>query len=430
MQEPFDELSKALAGGISRREAFRRAGGLLVGAVAASLGLDRLAWAVPGECARECRRVFPGGGDAQRACIYDCDQCKKACGPPLHGVCTDECRVACRPDCVKLGYPAGDELDFCVHVCAVCKAQQRGLCQDPQQGNAAVCCCEHGKKDCGDKAPGPKSQAHCCTRRSECCGNSHCCNPQSTQGVSKCCPSADGSSMLCVNTSLDEKNCGDCGHVCEPRQICAHGRCVNKCAADETACVAPETHRFQACCVRGEECLNGRCLTNKGCPPDTTPCLDDQGSARGCCESGQFCDLGWCKTQPLCAPDWTFCGAPTTLWAAGGDECCPPRYPDFPSFENCQCCPWLFGKVVTTPYNSSRLPTSIPPAPDSLTCCYGPNPMDPTTPPTACRSDESCCWAQFVFNGKTVTEVSCCPPNDQFHTYECHHDSGCVATPV
>jgi hypothetical protein len=45
MENRFDDLAKAMAGGMSRREALRAVGGGLFGAVLASLGLK--AWGAP-----------------------------------------------------------------------------------------------------------------------------------------------------------------------------------------------------------------------------------------------------------------------------------------------------------------------------------------------------------------------------------------------
>jgi len=53
MQDLFDELAKGLAGGISRREAFRRFGLGIVGVLMASLGLEN-AVACPGRAASPC----------------------------------------------------------------------------------------------------------------------------------------------------------------------------------------------------------------------------------------------------------------------------------------------------------------------------------------------------------------------------------------
>src|SRR5437868_9401532 len=95
MENSFDELSKALAGGISRREAFRRAGGLLAGAMLASLGLERFARAAPIDCDQACSKSQMRAvclrtdcanftGAALQACLVDCIRIRKR-----------NCRVDC-----------------------------------------------------------------------------------------------------------------------------------------------------------------------------------------------------------------------------------------------------------------------------------------------------------------------------------------------
>jgi hypothetical protein len=71
MENRFDKLAKALAGEISRREALRQAGGVLAGALLASLGL-RPAWGQSPrvDCVRWCEEWYSGRrrGECLRAC--------------------------------------------------------------------------------------------------------------------------------------------------------------------------------------------------------------------------------------------------------------------------------------------------------------------------------------------------------------------------
>src|SRR5437868_789074 len=82
MENRFDELAKALAQGVSRREALRRFGGGLVGVLVASLGLDR-GWAKPNggggnsDCAKFCHEVFSGQEAGQ--CTSDAAHGQGAC---------------------------------------------------------------------------------------------------------------------------------------------------------------------------------------------------------------------------------------------------------------------------------------------------------------------------------------------------------------
>ena len=84
MEHPFDDLAKALAGGMSRREAFRRFGGGLIAGVLAVAGL-----AAQGQdndcgkfCAECCRNLNPPPrGQEMGECLRSCHEGGGICGP-------------------------------------------------------------------------------------------------------------------------------------------------------------------------------------------------------------------------------------------------------------------------------------------------------------------------------------------------------------
>jgi hypothetical protein len=88
MEHRFDELAKALALGQTRRQALRRIGGSLSGALLASLGLGKV-WGAPPitTCPGYCRSIGidPGHGNAFGKCVSNCSNCVntggRACGP-------------------------------------------------------------------------------------------------------------------------------------------------------------------------------------------------------------------------------------------------------------------------------------------------------------------------------------------------------------
>jgi hypothetical protein len=105
MENRFDELAKAVAGGMSRREALRRVGGGLVGAVLASLGLGTKAWSAPAPnsgCEQFCRDcgISPGNGNAFGQCVSSCEHCWNTGGKTCTGLCPTAARpnVVCCPD--------------------------------------------------------------------------------------------------------------------------------------------------------------------------------------------------------------------------------------------------------------------------------------------------------------------------------------------
>ncbi|KYF56396.1 hypothetical protein BE08_29770 [Sorangium cellulosum] len=72
---------------------------------------------------------------------------------------------------------------------------------------------------------------------------------------------------LCVNTNLDQLNCGACGNVCGGGSFCTAGECT---------------------CNAGLAYCDGRCV-NLG---------NDEGNCGACgaaCEEGQTCVTGICR---------------------------------------------------------------------------------------------------------------------------------------
>ena len=80
----FEQLAKDLAGGMKRREAFRRIGGGLAGALLASFGVGRARHSTSGTSARvriagDCGKIY-GPGFAQAECFADCEFCAAGTG--------------------------------------------------------------------------------------------------------------------------------------------------------------------------------------------------------------------------------------------------------------------------------------------------------------------------------------------------------------
>jgi hypothetical protein len=326
MENRFDELSKALTGGISRREAFRRAGGLLVGAVLASLGLERFASAAGVNCSQVCTRTSaedicmktdcadktPSDLPAclatcipivRRNCRVDCNTCQRRCtntDGTLDVVCYDDCFANCRNDCEALHYPPA-QLDSCVVVCAKCIKSHRPLCGDGRHHPpfAAHCCrvpaevCIKGRCKPVPCPPPPWTPCYfpdgtfggCCRPGSACCSGRCChldqdcvqgkcvdaCRPScDTGGGQKCCNTPGG--LTCVDSRDDRNNCGYCGITCDDTQVCAQGHCDAGCLPDALICTHPGFDPL--CCnpSRGGICetvANCQCCSHTFAPGDT-----------------------------------------------------------------------------------------------------------------------------------------------------------------
>jgi hypothetical protein len=74
---------------------------------------------------------------------------------------------------------------------------------------------------------------------------------------------------VCVDTSVDTKNCGACGKACSSGQICSKGVCSLVCGAGQTNC-------------------NGVCVNTN---TDTKNC----GACGTACAAGQTCSMGVCS---------------------------------------------------------------------------------------------------------------------------------------
>jgi hypothetical protein len=99
MASQFDALSKALAGGVSRREVLRGVGAGLTGALLASMGV-RKASAAPSDCAVLCGKTAFTSGPAHASCIQACHQCggdiSRICQTPTGSICCPSGQV-CSP---------------------------------------------------------------------------------------------------------------------------------------------------------------------------------------------------------------------------------------------------------------------------------------------------------------------------------------------
>jgi hypothetical protein len=217
----FDDVARALAGGVSRREALRRLGGLVgaaVGAVFATAGAGKARGAGPNNCQDYCAQFYPPprGRDTQNAygqCVSTCNACVgdggSPCGPTA--ACCDPDTETCENGvCEKLcTCPAGCcDPDNGDDSCSLrCSAGYHSACVDG--------CCE-----CVRTCP-----AGSCRFDADCpsgfvCGANGCCVPACSDGMTLC---PDG----CVDLTMDSFNCGDCGTECLGSDTCVGGRCVS-----------------------------------------------------------------------------------------------------------------------------------------------------------------------------------------------------------
>jgi hypothetical protein len=288
----FDNLARAMAEELPRREALRRIGGGLATTMLISLGLSKVAWG-------------QGGGGRS--------------GPTL---CTDKSEVGA---CIAL---ASAVLTAALALCtaatggvfvAGCAAIATGTytkaleeCQKksgcpPRTRCSNNVCCPGSQTGCRS-AQGDRS--FCCESDETCC-EGICCLPSQTCSNRKCCPSGQvNCSNTCVNTGFDANNCGACGNVCTVGKECVAGTCA--CPLGKADCggtcvdTATDPSNCGFCghvCAGGQTCSSGQC---SGCPDGTPPCNGH------CCPAGETCNSGSCKCDggvscpagSRCCPGW------------------------------------------------------------------------------------------------------------------------------
>src|SRR5829696_8685372 len=137
----FDDLTRTLATGISRRRALELSGGVLTGGLAAVLGRRRAAQAQPGgECTAFCNALFPAG-PARGTCKSQAARGEGicvACGADVERACVAADGTTSCPDrdCA-VGFEFDE--DTCACMCATVS------CVDA--AGAEICCAP--KQDCG-----------------------------------------------------------------------------------------------------------------------------------------------------------------------------------------------------------------------------------------------------------------------------------------
>jgi hypothetical protein len=118
----FDEMAKALAGGLTRRQALRRVAGGLAGVLLGSLGVGRVWGQAAGTCPDYCRGLglTPGDGNAFGKCVSNCARCKgHPCGADACCTGDQSCAVfGTHGVCGRCGMIDCHDLKFCGGSCS------------------------------------------------------------------------------------------------------------------------------------------------------------------------------------------------------------------------------------------------------------------------------------------------------------------------
>ncbi len=176
MESHLDLLAKALASSTSRREALRRAGGILGAALLASFGIACESESTAPRGRRALLDLVPPG-----RCKLGGQNCREN---------TECCSEVCDPTTGQCVCPAGSVECPSTGACISCSADQ---IFNPE---TCQCECANGTSLCGSV---------CCPFPLACC-------------------SGNG---MCTDTSSDPTNCGRCGRVCSMGEVCSMGLCCD-----------------------------------------------------------------------------------------------------------------------------------------------------------------------------------------------------------
>jgi Stigma-specific protein, Stig1 len=102
---------------------------------------------------------------------------------------------------------------------------------------------------------------------------------------------------VCIDTNSDGRNCGGCGIVCAPGQVCSNGACTTTCGAGLTECSGDA----------GAYCANLH-TDNANC-----------GTCGIACPSGQVCSNGACAAT--CAAPLVQCGSRCAATSLDPENC-------------------------------------------------------------------------------------------------------------
>jgi Cys-rich repeat protein len=135
----FDDLSKALASGVSRRHALKLMGGAMGGGIAAVMQLGR-ASAAPDQCQVFCGKTSFTSGPAHAACVQACHKCNadlnRLCFSPTGTTCCASGQLCLNGTCTS-ATPCVSGGTGCATFCGTGASGQICGCVTTAEGSAA-----------------------------------------------------------------------------------------------------------------------------------------------------------------------------------------------------------------------------------------------------------------------------------------------------
>src|SRR5690606_19400328 len=101
-----------------------------------------------------------------------------------------------------------------------------------QCGNTCVPSCPDGQFVDLDTCTCPPPAAPCTPNTQSCANHGQCCSGYCAGGTCFDCAGKVCGDFGCIDPNRDNQNCGNCGTVCVPPQVCTGGVCG--CSPDST----------------------------------------------------------------------------------------------------------------------------------------------------------------------------------------------------
>ncbi len=435
----FDDLTRALAKGTSRRRVVKALAGVLGGALTGGIGSKAVAAKPGGGNGRPCTPVGNACGEKPccdgLSCIGGvCCSSSQICGTvccPVGTVCTDGACVATGNgggggngggSGGSAGCPEGS-----VRFGSACLLVNGQVCADGTQCASGICvdgyCCDGA---CGGQceACDVAGAEGTCTvvsgaphgNRTSCAGSRGCAGSCDGMNRSGCTypgleTTCGGGGPICTEAYVSQANCngaGDCidtSYTCAPyacdnigtgclTSCLSHAGCIDTHYCSEGVCV-PGDRSFGESCTSGRQCASGHCVDGVCC---TSACEDQcfsciLSTSRGICAPfvNHACSTGNpCTVGETCQSDGT-CGG-------GGQRACP----------TCQTCSPETGQcVVDDGQQGTRCPgTNNGVCSDGACVCKDLY--------ESCTEAFQCCPNEYYASGATITVPTFCeivPPN-------------------
>jgi hypothetical protein len=207
----FDDLTRTLATGMSRRQALKLLGSSLL---AGLLPRQVLAGGGNSACAKFCAQVFGANTPAAGKCTsdaakgkglcYRCGPAAPATHPPLCGqVCCSAGQGCCNGTCTNLNTTSN--CGSCGHTCTA-PTNGTATCANGTCGFT----CNTGFKECNGT----------CIPSGNCCNDAECNGGQTCQNGTCACPTG---TKPCNGSCIPNDQCCN---GCPPGQTCQNGTCV------------------------------------------------------------------------------------------------------------------------------------------------------------------------------------------------------------